>query len=86
MGWWRLKLILWLWPKRAVGSTYSCANRRARTTTCGSYEITLGIRDTSRPDGYERTELLRMLREVRKHEAEQRWRVPEPAGTGQEPS
>lgn len=79
MNWWRLRLILWLWPSRT--STAACANRRSRRTTCGPYEIELNVRDTSQPDGYSREELLTMLQEVRKHEAIQGWRVPEPAST-----
>ncbi len=77
MTWLRLRLIHWLWPKSAVGSVGACANRSWRTTNVGPLEVKLLVRDTSRPDGYERTEMLTMLREVRKHEALQGWRVPD---------
>jgi hypothetical protein len=73
--WLRLWLACRLWPRG--GSVGACANRSWRTTTVGPLEYRLLVRDTSRPDGYERTELLTMLREVRKHEGLTGWRVPE---------
>lgn len=65
MSWFRLKLIMWLWPRR--GSTSSCANRWTRRAQCGAYEVELRIRDTSKPDGYSREEIVEMKRELREH-------------------
>lgn len=55
-----------------------CANRRTTTCRAGTLEVTVVARDTRRPDGYSREELVEMLRTVRKQEALQDWRVPEP--------
>lgn len=75
----RLWLLLWLWPTRPVsGRWWMCAYRRSRRVMCGTDEVTLTMRDTSRSDGYSREELLEMLTEVRKHETLSGWRVPEP--------
>lgn len=74
----RWKLIGLLWPGGAA-SRGRCANRVWHVVRRGPIEVTLTFRDTRQPDGYERTELLEMLRTVREHEAVQGWRVPEPA-------
>jgi hypothetical protein len=79
MSWFRLKLIMFLWPSRS--SFGVCANRHWRNATCGPYEIELIMRDTRQPNGYSREELVEMLRTIRKHEAYMGWRVPEPSLT-----
>jgi hypothetical protein len=75
IDWFRIRLILWLWPSRS--DFMSCANRRQYRVTFGRFEITMLLRDISQPDGYERTELLQMLQTVRRHEAYMGWKVPE---------
>lgn len=74
---WQLRLMLWL-VKFGRRSTFTCANRWESKSRCGKYEVTVGVRDTAKPDGYSREELLVMLHTVRKHEVLQGWRVPEP--------
>lgn len=78
MNWLRAKLLWLLWPAKGNEGFGMCANRRYRRVMMGHYEVTITYRDTSQPDGYERTELLKMLETVRKHEALQGWKVPEP--------
>jgi hypothetical protein len=75
-GWW-LWVIAKVWPRQT--SVMACGNRTSMTTRLGSLEVTLLLRDTSRQDGYSREELVEMLETVRKHEALQGWKVPEPA-------
>ena len=58
-------------------SVAACANRHTTTCRAGSVEVTVMVRDTSRPDGYSREELVEMLRLVREQELLQGWRVPE---------
>lgn len=68
-----------IWPDGDPGgSSGSCANRRYRQFMSGPFEVTITYRDTREPDGYSREELLEMLETVRKHEASQGWKVPEP--------
>jgi hypothetical protein len=55
----------------------SCANRSTVVANVGNLEVTVVVRDTSRPDGYSREELVGMLRLLRRHERLQHWRVPE---------
>lgn len=59
------------------GSQRFCANRTEFELKHGPLIIHVRIQDTRKPDGYERTELLQMLREIRVHEARQGWKVPE---------
>jgi hypothetical protein len=73
---WRLKVILWLWPKG--GSSGACANRWGRRVMFGLHEVTLTVRDPTQDDGYSREELMRFLKIVRESEQEQGWKVPEP--------
>ena len=73
LRWW---MIFKLWPRRTGWGT--CANRTEMTTMVDGVEHKLVLRDTRQPDGYERTELLQMLRTVRRHEHLQGWKVPEP--------
>lgn len=73
----RLFSVLWIRGPKG-GSVGACANRRWHRFMSGPVEVTIAYRDTRLPDGYERTELLQMLHDVRKHEASQGWKVPEP--------
>lgn len=77
----RLYLLDLLWGGKHA-STGSCANRKWQVRTFGPVEVTLTFRHTSMPDAYSREELLEMLDTVRKHEAIQGWKVPEPTGGG----
>jgi hypothetical protein len=58
-------------------SSLTCANRHEVRFARGPEVITIQRRDTRRPDGYSRDELYWMLHEVRKHEQQQGWKVPE---------
>lgn len=76
---WYLRLLFWL-VRRAPstsGSISICANRYTVASRIGPHEVTTEFKDTRKPDGYERTELLRMLQKIRKHEAIQGWKVPD---------
>lgn len=61
----------------SVGATH-CANRTVYRFELGRKEYTLTIRDLDEADGYERTEVLGLLRTVRAAERVQRWQCPEP--------
>jgi hypothetical protein len=78
MRWWQFKLMLWL-AKFGRRSTLVCANRWESVSRCGPFEVTVTVRDTTKPDGYSREELLMMPETVREHEAEQGRQVPEPS-------
>ncbi len=56
----------------------ACANRTWVRARAGRHELAVTVRDCGEPDGFSREELVRMLAEVRRHEALQGWRVPEP--------
>lgn len=77
-------LWVWLWfsvMKRIRGGWGMCANRNWKSFCYGRdrrYEVTVTIRDTAEEDGYERTEVYRMLREVRLQEKRSNWKCPEP--------
>ena len=77
MRWWQLRLMMWL-ARFGRRSTHVCANRWESVSRCGPFEVTVSVKDTTKPDGYSREELLAMLHTVRKHETLQGWRVPEP--------
>lgn len=77
----RVYLIDLLWGAK-YSSFGSCANRKWQIRRFGPIEATLTMRDTSKPDAYSREELLEMLATVRKHEAIQGWKVPEPYTPG----
>lgn len=57
---------------------HTCANRTVYKFQLGSYEYTLTKRDVREADGYERTEVLGLLRTVRAAERVQKWTCPEP--------
>lgn len=86
----RLRFKLWFWLfKRALrgaqhalhqGGSGTCGNRSWTSLDIGGkLEVTVTYRDKRRPDAYSREELVTMLWQVRKHEAIQRWPVPEPS-------
>lgn len=78
--WYRLFLFSFQRAQSVLGGGEfgTCANRVWTTLDIGNkLEITVVWRDKRQEDGYSRTELLKMLREVRKHEAIQNWKVPE---------
>jgi hypothetical protein len=79
----RIRDNLWYWVLRHFPSQeYSlCANRRTSRVTFGPIEVTITCRDTREPDGYERTELYRMLHLIRSEEIRQNWKVPEPVNS-----
>jgi hypothetical protein len=68
-----------VWPgddnRDSVGA---CANRRWRRFMSGPVEVTITYRDTRRPDGYSREELVEMLKTIREQEKMMGWKVPEP--------
>ena len=66
-----------LFEEAPLGVTH-CANRVVYTTTLGNYEYTLTRRDLTEADGFERTEVFRLLRTVRAAERVQHWQCPEP--------
>lgn len=74
---WRFKLIFWLWPRRK-GSACFCANRSRWTYHAPNADISLEVRDRTKPDGYAREELYSMLKLIREEEKRQGWTVPEP--------
>ena len=55
----------------------ACANRHVLVNRFGPIEVTTTFRDTRKPDGYSREELVEMLQLIRRHEALQKWRAPE---------
>lgn len=78
----------WLFRKALRGSQQAlrqgsngwCANRAwTKLDINGKIEITVTWRDLRKPDAYSREELVKMLREVRKHEAIQHWKTPDPS-------
>lgn len=71
----------WLTKRHIYTSSSSCANRFTGVFCDGDMEYTIIARDTRLPDGYERTELLRLLELIRLHEARQMWSCPEPWDT-----
>ena len=79
-AWW-LWRVLWALHRVRLEdgeSSLVCANRNRRTFRVWNYEVALVFRNTDRPDGYSREELVGMLEEVRRHERRQGWRVSEP--------
>lgn len=75
---WRNKFWQWWFRQPHWTESSLCANRLTRILRLGPVEVTLIFRDTSQSDGYERTEVYRMLRCVRQEEARQNWICPEP--------
>jgi hypothetical protein len=78
IAWLRLKFVQLFWPSTAMRETGACANRKWYRGMAGPIEVTVTYRDTRQPNGYSREELLGMLENVRRHEAIQGWKVPEP--------
>jgi len=76
--------MLWFWLFRkslrhlAYVQMGACANRYTKQFNVNNLEYTVVCRVTNEPDGYSREELYRMLQTIRKHEAIQKWKVPEP--------
>lgn len=73
-----LRFFLLLWWREPQASAGGVANRVWLRWCRNGMEITLHHRDTRKPDGYSREELLLMLWVLREHERIQGWRVPEP--------
>lgn len=76
----RLAVRIIVWAMRfARGGWGWCANRSAgEFTTADGLEVFVRFRNRRQPDGYERTEVLRMLQTVRLEEARQEWECPDP--------
>lgn len=60
------------------GTRGMCANRHMTVFMVGTSEVTVVVRDTTKPDGYSREELVTMLETIRREETIQQWTVPEP--------
>lgn len=81
--WLRLKrffafrVVLWAMDKTQSGWG-RCANRSWAEFVLGGLELSVRVRDLRQPDGYERTQVLRMFQEVRRAEATQGWTCPDP--------
>lgn len=74
--WWRVLRVLGIWvPFQDVTLV---GNRFIRRGNLVPLDVTIIQRDTREPDGYERTELLRMMYLIRTEEERQQWTVPEP--------
>ena len=76
-----LRAFIWLVrhaPPPIRRSVAFVGNRTTWTLTTGVQEWTTCSRRTNQPDAYTREELVEMLETIRKHEAVQGWRVPEP--------
>lgn len=72
---WRIWLALKLFPKRGGGV---CGRRSWSTEEVGPFKITVTIEDLRKPDLYERTEVLGMLKKVRIAERLGSWTCPDP--------
>ena len=62
----------------AQGSAKFCGNRVEFSASIDGQELFVRVRDLRKPSGYERTEVLEMLRSVRMHEARSGWTCPDP--------
>src|SRR5262245_22510561 len=75
--WLGMRLVLWAasWSGSGWGR---CANRHWIEMDLAGRELLVQLRDLRQPDGYERTEVLRMLQKVRMAEAMHGWTCPDP--------
>lgn len=74
---WALRMVVWA-ARLAKSGWGHCANRAKMDFEVGPLEVFIQLRDRREPDGYERTEVLRMLQKVRMAEAVQGWECPDP--------
>lgn len=77
------RILWWIFAqcanRLAPRSTSLCANRSTFTYRHDRQEMTLILRDMTKPDGYSREELVGMLATIRSEEARTGWTVPEPS-------
>lgn len=52
-------------------------NRAHLDCKVGDIQVSICLRDTAKPDGYSREELIAMLREIRAEERRTGWKAPE---------
>jgi len=71
------RLVLWAmrWARSSWGS---CGQRYESSLTIGGRRLFVQVRHLDQPDRYSREELVRMLETVRKAEADQGWKCPDP--------
>lgn len=73
MSFWNRILLAWIIITRRWAEWKVCANRFEIKGYSKTWEVVCRFRDTTQPDGYERTELLEMLRTVRQFQRQQNW-------------
>jgi hypothetical protein len=80
LTWWRMWLVLRLWPRRACHQRTSESGEFTYRIFIddGAREVSLSIRDTTVPRHYSRESVFRMLRIVRENEQRMGWKCPEP--------
>lgn len=74
-----VKKLIWIYRIITIPAKGWCSvgNRTIYLGIKNTKEVTITVRDMSKPDAYSREELLKMLRTIREHEEIMQWSVPE---------